>query len=189
MDKKIDLRVVKTRSNIKQAFIRLLEEKDFHDITIQNILDLALINRSTFYNHYLDKYDLAEKLIFEVKEHISSCVDERFDPSHTPDPLPSICNIYHYLFEYKRMILALYHIKTDTLHLYDDLNDFLKEKCLSYLLNTHPTHDLRQLDYYSALYAGVVLSSINWLLSYGEPSDIDHILDKTQSFLMKQTLF
>lgn len=44
-----DLRVIKTKKNIEESFLRLLEKKSFSEITVQNILDEALINRSTFY--------------------------------------------------------------------------------------------------------------------------------------------
>ena len=57
-----DLRVIKTKKNIEESFLRLLEKKSFSEITVQNILDEALINRSTFYKHYSDKYDLARLL-------------------------------------------------------------------------------------------------------------------------------
>lgn len=57
-----DLRVIKTKKNIEQSFLRLLEKRSFSEITVQNILDEALINRSTFYKHYSDKYDLARLL-------------------------------------------------------------------------------------------------------------------------------
>lgn len=39
-----------------------LIRKDFSKITVQNLLNEALINRSTFYKHYKDKYDVAEQL-------------------------------------------------------------------------------------------------------------------------------
>ena len=51
-----DLRVIKTKKHIEDALIDLLYQKDFHAITVQDILDTALINRSTFYKHYADKY-------------------------------------------------------------------------------------------------------------------------------------
>ena len=60
--KKIDLRVRKTLLAIDQAFLNLLKEKDFQQITIQDIADAALINRATFYAHYADKYELLDKM-------------------------------------------------------------------------------------------------------------------------------
>lgn len=40
----------------------------FDDITIQDIADRANVNRGTIYLHYLDKYDLLDKII---EEHIN----------------------------------------------------------------------------------------------------------------------
>ena len=38
-----DLRVIKTKKNIEESFLRLLEKKSFSEITVQNILDEALL--------------------------------------------------------------------------------------------------------------------------------------------------
>ena len=45
-----------------------LSEKNFDDITIQDIADRADVNRGTIYLHYIDKYDLLDKMI---DEHIN----------------------------------------------------------------------------------------------------------------------
>ncbi|MFR3499427.1 MAG: TetR family transcriptional regulator [Paraclostridium bifermentans] len=60
MQHKNDLRIIKTNNNIRNTFVQLLNEKDFNSITVKDILDRALINRSTFYKYYTDKYNLAE---------------------------------------------------------------------------------------------------------------------------------
>ena len=59
-----DRRVRKTKTAIKNAFIQLLEEKDLEKITIQNITQLADVNRGTFYLHYEDKYILPPMIQF-----------------------------------------------------------------------------------------------------------------------------
>lgn len=65
---KIDRRILKSQEAIKKAFIELLNEKGFDKITIQNISDRANVNRRTVYLHYLDKFDLLDKMI---EEHIN----------------------------------------------------------------------------------------------------------------------
>jgi len=60
---KIDRRIVKTQEALKTAVIALMSEKNFDDITIQDIADRANVNRGTIYLHYQDKYDLLDKLI------------------------------------------------------------------------------------------------------------------------------
>lgn len=61
-----DRRVRKTKNAIKQAFIKLLAEKELERITIQDITTLADINRGTFYLHYEDKYLLLSDLEDEI---------------------------------------------------------------------------------------------------------------------------
>ena len=57
-----DARVRYTKMVIVQNFIKLLRQKPINKITVKEICDLAEINRATFYKHYLDVYDLLEKI-------------------------------------------------------------------------------------------------------------------------------
>jgi AcrR family transcriptional regulator len=65
---KVDRRILKSQEAIKKAVIELMSEKNFDDITIQDISDRANVSRGTIYLHYLDKFDLLDKLI---EEHIN----------------------------------------------------------------------------------------------------------------------
>ncbi|MCC5889784.1 MAG: TetR family transcriptional regulator [Alkalibacterium sp.] len=62
---KQDPRLVRTRQSIIEAFIQLSYNKEFSQITVKDITETAQINRATFYNHFLDKYDLLEKVVSE----------------------------------------------------------------------------------------------------------------------------
>jgi AcrR family transcriptional regulator len=58
---KNDPRVQRTRQLLLQAFMTLLEERhNVHSISIQEITQLATVNRATFYAHFEDKYALLE---------------------------------------------------------------------------------------------------------------------------------
>ncbi|MFJ5746966.1 TetR/AcrR family transcriptional regulator [Peribacillus frigoritolerans] len=65
---RVDRRVQKSQEAIKNAFIELMSEKSFDHITIQDISDRANVGRRTIYDHYMDKFDLLDKLI---EEHIN----------------------------------------------------------------------------------------------------------------------
>ena len=65
-EKKPDRRTLKTRKAICDAFAELLTKKELHKITVQEISDKADVNRVTFYNHYLDVYDLYDKIEADV---------------------------------------------------------------------------------------------------------------------------
>lgn len=47
-----DLRVIKTRANIINAFIALMKEKPLDEINVKELCDRALCSRNTFYAHF-----------------------------------------------------------------------------------------------------------------------------------------
>jgi AcrR family transcriptional regulator len=63
-----DLRVRRTRKLLQQALIEGTMEKGFAALTVRDITARAMVNRSTFYRHYLDKYDLLEQHLLELYE-------------------------------------------------------------------------------------------------------------------------
>lgn len=65
---KIDVRTRYTRMVIKESFFALLREKPMEKITVRELCEKAEINRSTFYKHYLDCYDLLDKIEQEALE-------------------------------------------------------------------------------------------------------------------------
>lgn len=71
MDRKVDLRILKTKKNLYEALILLLKEKPFEEIKVSDICEKSLINRSTFYAHYEDKYDLFATFIQDLKENFA----------------------------------------------------------------------------------------------------------------------
>ncbi len=72
---KTDLRVLKTRKAIKDAFLILIQTKGYDRITIQDIADEAMINRNTFYLHYVDKFDLMENLCKDSIDQLNVCIN------------------------------------------------------------------------------------------------------------------
>lgn len=68
MDKKVDLRVIKTKKILYETLIELMKTKTFEEIKVSDICTKALINRSTFYAHYEDKYELLLEFINSLKE-------------------------------------------------------------------------------------------------------------------------
>ncbi len=71
MEKKTDLRIVKTKKAIKTAFLNLLKKNDYHNITISAISEAALINRKTFYAHYETKDELYNDVINDALKVLS----------------------------------------------------------------------------------------------------------------------
>ena len=58
-----DLRVIKTKESIEQAFLALLAKKPLQKISIVELAREARINKGTFYLHYTDIFDLYQKTV------------------------------------------------------------------------------------------------------------------------------
>ena len=52
MAKKMDLRVKRTQKMIVEAFMKLVVEKGYDAVSVQDIADEAMINRATFYANF-----------------------------------------------------------------------------------------------------------------------------------------
>ena len=55
-------KITKTQKKFEESLLKLMETKKFEAITVNDITELADVNRSTFYRHYFDKYELLEKV-------------------------------------------------------------------------------------------------------------------------------
>lgn len=64
----MDLRVVKTKKNIRDAFLELRKKHTLDEIKVNALCEKAMVNKTTFYNHYQDIYELSEELEKEVLE-------------------------------------------------------------------------------------------------------------------------
>lgn len=71
---KIDRRKRYTRMVLKNSLMELLNEKPISSITIKEICENADINRSTFYSHYADQYDLLNKIEDEIIEELNQAL-------------------------------------------------------------------------------------------------------------------
>ncbi|HJC57533.1 MAG TPA: TetR/AcrR family transcriptional regulator [Candidatus Eisenbergiella intestinipullorum] len=66
----MDLRVQRTRRNIRDAFIELRSRKPIEKMTVKELAEAAFINKATFYQHYEDLYALSESMEDELIDNI-----------------------------------------------------------------------------------------------------------------------
>jgi AcrR family transcriptional regulator len=57
-----DPRILRSRRMLMDSLEKLLKNKDFEDISVQEIADEATLNRATFYLHYPDKNALLQAM-------------------------------------------------------------------------------------------------------------------------------
>ena len=76
-----DPRKVKTERDITAALVQVLTEgRPFRKVTVADICSAALVSRSTFYDHYLDKYDLLTRMVEDIDTQVARVLEDRFRP-------------------------------------------------------------------------------------------------------------
>lgn len=117
----MDRRRRKTREAIFNAFTELLSKKDFHQLTVKEIIDEADVGRATFYSHFETKDFLLKEFCEELFCHIFDTENHRgHEHTHIFD-----CNgsesVFLHLFEHLRKndnnILALLSSQNNELFL------------------------------------------------------------------------
>lgn len=61
-----DRRTRRTRANLEEGLLRLMEKKSINSITVRELTECVDINRSTFYLHYTDIYDMVAQIEDEL---------------------------------------------------------------------------------------------------------------------------
>lgn len=77
MEKKEDNRIVRSKRDLRNAFMELIKDQPFEKISVTDICKEAMINKMTFYKHYQDKYALLDDCIKAIAENIYlACVPD-----------------------------------------------------------------------------------------------------------------
>ncbi|HEY8997751.1 MAG TPA: TetR family transcriptional regulator [Edaphobacter sp.] len=58
-----DPRIRRTRQALQSALRELMHSRSIEEISVQDITDLADVNRATFYDHYNDKFGLLDAMV------------------------------------------------------------------------------------------------------------------------------
>lgn len=67
-----DLRTTRTYKLLKEALLQLLSKESFDNIKVNDICNLAMVHRTTFYSHFSDKYELLDYAIKDIENELLS---------------------------------------------------------------------------------------------------------------------
>ena len=85
MKKKEDLRVIKTKKSLYDGLLSIMENKAFEDIKVSEICNVSLVNRSTFYDHFNDKYELLSSLLNDLENDLADKLEENHNFTSAKD--------------------------------------------------------------------------------------------------------
>lgn len=162
MNKK-DLRVIKTQNILYTTLLDLMKEKTFEEIKVSDICNHALINRSTFYAHYNDKYELFADLIQTLKDALSKELLTNCHISNSKEYYLEMLKIFLDHIDEKRDIYSaiMLHNKNSIIMdmVYDTLNEDIKKR-----IENEKNHKDIPSDIITKFYLGAVFNvGTEWL--------------------------
>lgn len=83
----MDLRVERTYALLLKAFTDLLEEKPLAEMSVSELCERAMIRRTTFYDHFTDKYDFFRYYVRRTRSEMS----RNILPTSSQDDFSAYC--------------------------------------------------------------------------------------------------
>ena len=108
MSEKTDRRVRKTRAQLRAGLATVMQKKSIKEITVKELVEEVDINRSTFYLHYADIYQMLESIENELMDEIQKTIQGHF-PSHDAggSSLEFAVELLSILYQNKELCMAL----------------------------------------------------------------------------------
>ena len=177
MDYKEDIRIQKTRRDLRNAIIELIKEKPIEKISVTEICDVAMVNRMTFYKYYEDKFTLLDDTVNEIKDELESKLPE-YKTITTIDEASVffanvVKNVIDYIEKNKDLVIAVQ--KNGDYKLFDIIT-YISESAITELLTQ--IDKIKKLKYSIPLSASFIYGGFVSAISYG----IEHpdLIDSNQ---------
>ncbi len=137
----MDKREEKTINKIHEAFVKLINQRDYESLTIQDILEEAKISRSTFYAHYKTKDELLLKVSHHIFEHVfSKSLEEEKSHDFSKDTFYNyrhlIEHIYYHVLDEKELFKGILKSRGSEIFMKEFRKELLKVAD-SYYSNYH----------------------------------------------------
>lgn len=84
---------------IRDSFINLLNEKNYNEISVKEIINTSFINKSTFYKYFNGKQDLLTYIEEELLEGLSPLLDNALMVPNPFDDNPYLSMYFSYIRE------------------------------------------------------------------------------------------
>lgn len=182
-----DRRIRRTKRMLQQALAKLMSQKEFKDITVKDITDLADLNRSTFYLHYEDTYDLLEKVENEMIGRFEEMVDDYHSTPNNFSVYKIVDQAFDYLEENMEICRPLFLSNTNSPFL-EKLMNVIIEKGFTRQKEVRGDVDPEKLDYQLQFLAyGIVGALRKWFQEEGYLSkeQIVNLLDQMITGVME----
>ncbi|MCQ2529786.1 MAG: TetR/AcrR family transcriptional regulator [Lachnospiraceae bacterium] len=194
---KEDLRVIKTLDSIDKSLLENLKKMPFNKITVEALCSKARINRTTFYKHYSDKYELLDNYLSRVLEEFRSVNNVIFvdaEPETINEDLYKMPfrETVDFIISKKDIYEILWTAQIDR-NIFDEMIEVIAENILKRKIEQHPEIKTDSEKFFKAslfanLFAYNNLVSVRWWLAN------DYVISKNDFYqlfddMMREGMF
>ncbi|MCU6762726.1 probable dihydroxyacetone kinase regulator [uncultured Roseburia sp.] len=163
MEQKIDRRIRKTKSQLRNGLAALMQTKSINEITVKELVDAVDINRSTFYLHYTDIYDLLQKTEDDLLEQVKDIIREHAKTDDTAEAtFPFMEDIFETVDANREIFQALVGSNGDISFIHK-VEDIIAQNTIYRLEKMFPDNVQDLKYYYSFCLTGAVGLIKTWI--------------------------
>jgi AcrR family transcriptional regulator len=151
-----------TQMVLKNSVIELMKKKSISQITIKELCENADINRTTFYAHYADQYQLLQRIEDETLAGVKEIIAGFSGKKNKIDFIKNIEMVFDYLIENKNHIQVLMSEQGD-IAFQKKLLIVIYEQCGIWLTDDVDTDLIKSELYFVFLINGSVGLIQHWL--------------------------
>ena len=158
-----DIRYTVTNEIIKNSLKRIMENKPINKIKIIDICKEANISRTTFYNHYVDIYDLIEDFEKDILKDLDIKKFQNIDNSEK-NLIKLLENVLDYVLANETMYIRFF--ESNNMTFYNIVLDFCMEKIFGDFSTTKGFASESEARFYFRYHSFGFLSTLeDWLMT------------------------
>ena len=188
----MDQRANRMKTLIINTFFDCLETLDFTQITIGKISDQAMINRSTFYRYFYDKYILRDTIVADIVKDFADHMEVDFlhmdikNKDHTKTLEYSLSH----LCTKKRELELLWNQPTLGRNVFDEMIDAGASKVENEIKNHKTiTPEKKALaDWYAKLLVNNYLVTVRWWFAHSDTVSASQITEMMERHMISGTV-
>ncbi|MBV6400803.1 MAG: hypothetical protein CNIPEHKO_01097 [Anaerolineales bacterium] len=172
---KTDRRVQRTLQSLRAALLELIKEKNYDDISIEEITERANVGRATFYLHYKDKEDLLleefSETIYDQAQVLSEVPFSAWVPASTKDsgknkPLQPLLLVFQHVHDHSELYYLLLK-SANASKIVERIRKVSTEAIVRFVENKMKSDPIPLLfevpiEFFAAFFSGALLSVVSW---------------------------
>lgn len=175
----------RTRALVEGAFLELMKEKPYTKISVREITEKADINRSTFYLHYQDIYDLLDQVEAGVTDSVAEAIRQIRREDYVPGKHPFHVQVFQELMKHEEIFRILFSKNGDIDFIYKlatTMGDGLYKGWSSYYGDQIPKEMEMYVSYVAFGMRGMLLKNLQ-LNAEWPPEKMGHLAGEVTNWL------